>query len=55
MAAALAGAGLPVIVVNPAQMRAFAQALGKRAQSDPIDAAVIARFLAATRPPAAAG
>ena len=51
VAAALAGAGLPVIVVNPAQVRAFAQALGKRAKSDPIDAAVIARFLAATRPP----
>ncbi len=49
--AALAGAGLPVIVVNPAQVRAFAQALGQRAKSDPIDAAVIARFLAATRPP----
>ncbi len=27
VAAALAGAGLPVIVVNPAQVRAFAQAL----------------------------
>lgn len=51
VAAALAAAGLPVIVVNPAQVRAFAQALGQRAKSDPIDAAVIARFLAATRPP----
>jgi transposase len=49
-AAALAGAGLPVVVVNPAQVRAFAQALGKRAKSDPIDAAVIARFVDATRP-----
>ncbi|HEY7800637.1 MAG TPA: IS110 family transposase [Hyphomonadaceae bacterium] len=51
VAAALAGAGLPVVVVNPAQVRAFAQALGKRAKSDPIDAYVIARFLEATRPP----
>ena len=51
VAASLAGAGLPVVVVNPAQVRAFAQALGKRAKSDPIDAAVIARFVAATRPP----
>jgi len=51
VAASLAGAGLPVIVINPAQVRAFARALGKRAKSDPIDAAVIARFLAATRPP----
>ena len=51
VAASLAGAGLPVVVVNPAQVRAFAQALGKRAKSDPIDAAVIARFVAAIRPP----
>jgi transposase len=50
VAASLAGAGLPVAVVNPAQVRAFAQALGKRAKTDPIDAAVIARFAAATRP-----
>jgi transposase len=50
VASALAAAGLPVVVVNPAQVRAFAQALGKRAKSDPIDAAVIARFAAATRP-----
>jgi transposase len=50
VAASLAGAGLPVVVVNPAQVRAFAQALGKRAKTDPIDAAVIARFVAATRP-----
>lgn len=51
VAASLGGAGLPVIVVNPAQVRAFAQALGKRAKTDPIDAAVIARFLEATKPP----
>ena len=50
VAGSLAAAGLPVVVVNPAQVRAFAQALGKRAKSDPIDAAVIARFAAATRP-----
>ena len=31
VAAGLAGAGLPVVVVNPEQVRAFAQALGKRA------------------------
>lgn len=49
VAAGLAGAGLPVVVVNPAQVRAFAQALGKRAKTDPIDAAVIARFAEATR------
>jgi len=50
VAASLAGAGLPVVVVNPAQVRGFAQALGKRAKSDPIDAGVIARFVEATRP-----
>jgi len=39
--ATLAGAGLPVVVVNPAQVRAFARALGQRAKTDPIDAGVI--------------
>lgn len=50
VAAALAAAGQPVVVVNPAQVRAFANAMGKRAKTDPIDAAVIARFIEATRP-----
>ena len=50
VAAGLAAAGLPVVVVNPAQVRAFAQALGQRAKTDPIDAGVIARFTQATRP-----
>ena len=49
-AAALAAAGLPVVVVNPAQIRSFAKALGQRAKTDPIDAAVIARFAEAARP-----
>lgn len=49
-AAALAAADLPLIVVNPAQVRAFAKALGQRAKTDPIDAAVIAHFVEATRP-----
>jgi len=48
--ASLAAAGLPVVVVNPAQVRSFAGALGKRAKTDRIDAAVIARFAAATKP-----
>jgi transposase len=51
VAAALGAARLPVVVVNPAQVRHFACALGKRAKTDPIDAAVIAHFLEATRPP----
>ena len=50
VAASLASAGLPVAVVNPAQVRAFAQAMGKRAKTDPIDATVIARFIEATKP-----
>lgn len=49
-AAALASAGLPVVVVNPAQIRAFAKAIGQRAKTDPIDAAVIAHFAEATKP-----
>ena len=49
-AAALAAAQLPVVVVNPAQVRAFAKAIGQRAKTDPIDAAVIAHFAEATKP-----
>ncbi|MCL6706136.1 IS110 family transposase [Pseudomonas sp. R2.Fl] len=48
--AMLSAAGYVVLVVNPAQVRAYAHALGKRAKTDPIDAAVIAAFVAATRP-----
>jgi transposase len=50
VAASLAAAGLAIVVVNPAQVRSFAQALGKRAKTDPIDAGVIAHFLEATKP-----
>ena len=49
-AAALAAAGLPVVIVNPANVRSFAKAIGQRAKSDPIDAAVIAHFAEATKP-----
>jgi transposase len=49
VAAGLAAASLPLVVVNPAQVRAFAVALGKRAKTDPIDAAVIAHFAEATK------
>jgi transposase len=45
----LASADLPVVVVNPAQVRPSAQALGKRAKTDPIHAAVIAHFVEATK------
>ena len=50
VAASLAAAGLAIVVVNPAQVRSFAQALGKRAKTDPLDAGVIAHFVEATRP-----
>lgn len=50
VAAALSAAGLPLAVVNPAQIRSFARAVGKRAKTDPIDAAVIAHFAEATAP-----
>ena len=36
-----AAAGLPMAVINPRQVRAFAQALGRTAKTDAIDAAVI--------------
>jgi transposase len=49
--AGLAAAKLPVVVVNPARVRAFANSLGQHAKSDPIDAEVIARFVEATKPP----
>ena len=49
-AAAIGGAGLPLAVVNPAQVRHYAQALGRRAKTDPIDSEMIARFAEATRP-----
>jgi transposase len=50
VAAAVAGAHLPLAVINPAQIRHFAQAVGKRAKTDPIDAAVIAHFAEAVKP-----
>lgn len=48
--AGLSSAGFAVIVVNPAQVRSYANALGRRAKTDAIDAAVIAAFVAATKP-----
>ena len=50
VAAALGAAALPLVVVNPAQVRHYAQALGRRAKTDRIDAEVIARFAEAARP-----
>ena len=44
IAAALSNAGIPVAIVNPKQIRAFATALGQRAKTDALDAKIIARF-----------
>src|SRR5262249_54146060 len=49
-AAALAAAGLPVAVINPKQSRRFAEAAGKLAKTDPLDAALLARFAEAVKP-----
>jgi transposase len=51
IAAALKGARQPVAVVNPAHARNFARALGRIAKTDPIDAALLAHFAEAIRPP----
>ena len=51
VAATLTSAGLPVAVVNPRQIRDFARATGQLAKTDALDAAVIARFADAVRPP----
>ena len=48
--AALAGAGLPVVAVNPRQVRDFAKAVGRLAKSDAIDAAILALFAERIRP-----
>lgn len=50
VAVACAAAGLPLAVVNPRQIRAFAQAIGRTAKTDPIDAEVIALFGERVRP-----
>jgi transposase len=50
VATALATVRLPIIVVNPRQVRDFAKATGKLAKTDSIDAKIIARFGEALRP-----
>ncbi len=51
LVSALAAAALPVVVVNPRQVRDFARATGKLAKTDTLDAAVLAHFGEAVRPP----
>lgn len=51
VAAALAVAGVPVAIVNPRQVTAFAQAIGQHAKTDALDAALLARFAETIQPP----
>ena len=51
LVAALAAAALPVVVVNPRQTRDCARATGTLAKTDALDAAVLAHFAEAVRPP----
>jgi len=51
VAAGLAAAGLAVAVVNPRQIRDFARATARLAKTDTLDAAVIAHFAEAVKPP----
>src|SRR5262245_5920620 len=50
LVAALVAAALPVVVVNPRHIRAFAQAVGILAKTDRLDAQVIAHFAEAVKP-----
>ena len=40
----LGDAGVPIVKVNPLQARRFAEAIGQRAKTDAVDAAMLARF-----------
>ena len=51
LVAALAAASLPVVVVNPRQVRDFARATGTLAKTDALDAQVLAHFAEVVRPP----
>ena len=51
LVAALAAEAVPVVVVNPRQVRDFAKATGKLAKTDSLDAAVLAHFAEVVRPP----
>jgi transposase len=47
----LAEAGLPLVKVNPRRARRFAEAIGRHAKTDAVDAAMLARFAALLEPP----
>lgn len=50
LVAALGAAGLPVVVINPRQVRDFAKATGQLAKTDALDAQVLAAFGAQVQP-----
>jgi transposase len=50
LAAALQAGGLPVVVINPRQVRDFARATGALAKTDAIDARILALFGARVKP-----
>jgi transposase len=47
---ALTKADLPGVKINPWQARRFAEATGRRVKTDPVDAAMLARFGATLQP-----
>src|SRR3989441_10852278 len=48
--AALAAAGLPIVVANPRHVRGFARATGQLAKTDELDAGILALFAERVRP-----
>lgn len=50
LAGMLAAAGVPVVVVNPRQVRDFAKATGRLAKTDALDAQTLAHFAEVMRP-----
>ena len=50
LTAALAAGQLPVVVINPRQVRDFARSTGRLAKTDSLDAQVLAHFADAVRP-----
>ena len=50
VAGALGAAGLPLVVVNPRQVRDFAKATGRLAKTERLDAALLAHFADAVQP-----
>lgn len=50
LTSAVAAAGLPIVVINPRQVRDFAKASGQLAKTDALDAQVLAQFAEVMRP-----